>query len=317
MHMKAAVINHFGKAEELQIEDVSKPVINDDDVLIKVMAAGINPVDTKIRAGTSGASKHLQLPAILGFDVSGIIESTGKNVSAFNPGDAVFGCIGFPGLGKTYAEFATADPKLLAKKPNNISFEEAAAVSLAGLTAYQAINEHLKVNAGQKILIQAAAGGVGHLAVQFAKLNGAYVIGTASDKNEKFLKDLGVDKVIDYKKEKFENIVNNLDAALDAMGGEVLYRSISCVKRGGIVLCLPSSTKDDPKAIELAQQHGVKLIWPMMHVDSGQIKIIANLLEQKKLKVFVDKIFTLDQIVWAHKAIESLGTKGKVVVRVH
>ncbi len=313
--MKAAVINQFGEAELFKIIDVDKPSPNNGEVLIKVMAAGINPVDTKVRAGTSGLSKQLKLPAILGWDVSGVIEAVGKNVQDLKPGDAVFGCIGFPGLGNAYAEFTLADPKLLAKKPNNISFDEAAAVPLAGLTAYQAINEHIKIASHQKILIQAAAGGVGHLAVQFAKLNGAFVIGTASEKNEQFLKTLGVDQFIDYKKEKFETVVSDLDAVLDAMGGEVLYRSISCVKPGGIVVCLPSSTKNDPKAIELAQQRGVKLLWPMMHTDGGEMRIIAALLEQKKLKVTIDKIFTLDQIVWAHKAIETHSTKGKIVVR--
>lgn len=314
--MKAAIINQFGEAEVLQITEVNKPVINDDQVLIKVMAVGINPVDTKVRAGTSGMSKIIKLPAILGWDVSGVIESAGKNVSEFIAGHAVFGCVGFPGLGNAYAEFAISDPNVLAKKPGNISFEEAAAIPIAGLTAYQAINEIIKITSGQKILIQAAAGGVGHLAVQLAKINGAFVIGTASEKNKKFLSSLGVDKFINYKKEKFEKMVNDVDSVIDAMGGDVLYRSISCTKRGGIVVCLPSSTKDDPKAIELAKEHGVKLLWPMMRADGDQMKIIANLLQQKKLKVFIDKIFTLDQIAWAHKAVETHATKGKVVVKI-
>jgi NADPH:quinone reductase-like Zn-dependent oxidoreductase len=315
--MKAAIINQFGEADEFQVKDVPKPEINDHEVLIKVVAVGINPVDTKVRAGTSGMSKNIKFPAILGWDVGGIIEAIGKKVVGFNIGESVFGCIGFPGPGKAYAEFAVADPQLLAKKPYNISFEEAAAVPIVGLTAYQAINEHLKVSSGQKILIQAAAGGVGHLAVQFAKINGAYVTGTASNKNEKFLNSIGVDQFIDYKKKKFEKIVSGLDAVLDAMGGDVLYRSITCVKPGGIVVCLPSSTKDDPKAIELARKHNVKLIWPMMHTDSKQIKTIAEMMEQKKLKVFIDKVFILDQVAWAHKALETHKTKGKVVVRIN
>ena len=315
--MKAAIINQFGEADELHLMEVPKPKINENQVLLKIVAIGINPVDTKVRAGTSGMSKYVQFPAILGWDVSGIIESIGKNVVGFNVGDAVFGCIGFPGPGKGYAEYAAADPHMLAKKPGNISFEEAAAVPIPGLTAYQAINEHLKVSSGQKILIQAAAGGVGHLAVQFAKINGAYVIGTASDKNEKFLKSLGVDQFIDYKKNNFEKIVSGLDAVLDAMGGDVLYRSVSCEKPGGTAVCLPSYTKDDPKAIELAKKYEVKLTWPMMYTDSKQIKTIAELLEQKKIKVFIDKIFFLDQVAWAHKAVETHGTKGKVVVKVN
>ena len=314
--MKAAVINEFGDAEVLLLTEVDKPEINTDQVLIKVKATGINPVDTKVRAGTSGISKQIALPAILGWDVSGIIEKIGTDVSPFKPGDEVFGCIGFPHLGKTYAEFTIANPELLAKKPSNISFEEAAAIPIAGLTAYQAINEELKVSSGQKVLIQAAAGGVGHLAVQFAKINGAYVIGTASEKNEKFLKSIGVDEFINYKKEKFEEIVHDADAALDAMGGEILYKTISCVKRGGIVVCLPSSTKNDPKAIGLAEERNIRLIWPMMRPDGNQMRTIANLLQEKKLKVFVDKIFTLDQIAWAHKAVETHQTKGKVVVKV-
>jgi NADPH:quinone reductase-like Zn-dependent oxidoreductase len=314
--MKAAIIHEFGPAEVLQLTEVENPGISDNQVLIRMKASGINPVDTKIRAGTSGMSAHLKFPAILGWDASGVIEAAGKNGSAFKPGDAVFGCIGFPGLGKTYAEFAVADPEMLALKPGNISFEEAAAIPLAGMTAFQAINEHLQIVTGQKILIQAAAGGVGHLAVQFAKMNGAWVAGTAGEKNEQFLRSLGVDQYIDYKKEKFESKVSHLDAVLDAMGGEVLYRSIPCVKRGGRVVCLPSSTRNDPKAMELAGHHGVELIWPMMHVEGGEMRMIAGLMEQKKLKVSVDRIFTLDQIGWAHKAVETHNTRGKIVVKI-
>ena len=314
--MKAAIINEFGDADVLQITEVDKPKITEEQVLIKVKAIGINPVDTKVRAGTSGISKQITLPVILGWDVSGTIVNVGKNVTEFKTGDDVFGCVGFPRLGNAYAEFTLADPKSLAIKPNNISFEEAAAIPIAGLTAYPAINEELKVSAGEKILIQAAAGGVGHLAVQLAKMNGAFVIGTASEKNEKFLKSLDVDQFIDYKKEKFENIVHDLDCALDAMGGDVLYRTISCVKQGGNVVCLPSSTKNDPKAIELANERNIKLSWPMMRADGEEMRIIASLLQEKNLKVFVDKIFTLDQIAWAHKAVETHKTKGKVVVKV-
>lgn len=314
--MKAATINQFGKPDVLEITEVPKPVPNDDGVLIKIMFTGVNPVDTKVRAGTSGVSKKIKLPAILGWDVSGTVETTGKNVKDFKAGDEVFGCIGFPGLGKTYAEYTVADPLLLTKKPSNISFEEAAAIPLAGLTAYQAINEHLQIKKDQKILIQAASGGVGHLAVQFAKLNGAFVYGTASEKNEKFLKSLGVDRVINYKKEKFEEVVDSPDAVLDAMGGDILYRSLHCVKPGGTVVCLPSSTKDDPEAIRIAKEKNVKLIWPMMHPDGEEMKVIARLLEEKRLKVKIDKIFSLDQVQWAHEAIETHATDGKIILKI-
>ena len=314
--MKAVIINQFGPPEVLKNVTMERPVPKDDEVLIRIKFAGINPVDTKVRAGTNARAKTLKLPAILGWDVSGAIESVGKNVSQFKKDDEVFGCIGFPGLGKTYAEFAVADPKLLTKKPSNVSFEEAAAVPLAGLTAYQAINEHLKIIKGQKVLIQAAAGGVGHLAVQFAKLNGAFVAGTASENNEAFLKQIGVDQFINYKKEKFEEIFKNGDAVLDAMGGDVLYRSFLCVKTGGKVVCLPSSTKNDPKAIELASQKSIELIWPMMHPDGEQMRQIASLIEQKKLIVKIDKVFKLEEIAEAHKAIESHSTDGKIIIKI-
>ncbi|WP_316814677.1 NADP-dependent oxidoreductase [Pedobacter nyackensis] len=309
--MKAIVISKFGTAEELQLMEVLKPTPNDDQVLIRIMAAGLNPVDTKIRSGAHVSCKSLQLPAILGKDMSGIIESAGRNVQGFKPGDAVFGCIN-----NTYAEYVAASPDVIVKKPENISFNEAAAISLAGLTAYQAIHDHLKVEPGQRVLIQSAAGGVGHLAVQFAKLNGAFVYGTASQKNTSFLTDLGVDVPIDYKTIKFEEVAKDLDVVMDTMGGEVLYRSIGCVKRGGKVLCLPSSTKDDPKAIALAKERNVELIWSMMHPEKKTLQLFANLLEEGKLKVKVEKAFPLNDVIQAHQAVESHGVSGKVVIQV-
>ena len=314
--MKAAIISRFGPPEVLEITEIEKPVPNEDEVLIKIKFAGINPVDAKVRAGTSGMAKKLELPVVLGWDVSGIIENVGKRVTAFKTGDEVLGCIGFPGLGKAYAEFAVANPWHLVRKPSNISFAEAAAVPLAGLTAYQAINEHLKLWEGQKILIQAAAGGVGHLAVQFAKLKHAFVAGTASGQNEEFLTSMGIDQFINYKKDKFEDVFHNGDAVLDAMGGDVLYRSFSCVKKGGRVACLPSSAKDDPRAIELSKEHGVEIIWPMMHPDQMELEFIAGLLRDKKLKVKIDSVLVLDKIAEAHKKIESHGTDGKLIVRI-
>jgi NADPH:quinone reductase-like Zn-dependent oxidoreductase len=309
--MKAIVIQKFGKPEELQLNEIEKPVVNDDQVLIKVIAAGINPVDAKIRSGSHKSCKDLQLPAVLGKDVAGVIEYVGRNVLDFNIGDEVFGCIN-----GSYAEYAVASPELIVKKPANISFPEAAAVSLAGLTAYQAIHEHLAVKNGQKVLIQSAAGGVGHLAVQFAKLSGAFVYGTASAKNAAFLTELGVDEVINYKEQKFEEIATNLDAVMDTMGGEILYRAINSVKPGGKVVCLPSSTKDDPIAVKLAKERNVALIWPMMHPDKGNLQLFSALLEKGALKVKVEKVFPLNEIISAHEAIESHRVSGKIVVQV-
>lgn len=308
--MKAIIITEFGEADKLQVAEVAKPQITADQVLIKVKAAGLNPVDTKIRSGNHISCKNLQLPAILGKDMSGVIESVGENVQGFKPGDAVFGCIR-----QTYAEYAAASPDFIAQKPDNISFEAAAAVSLAGFTAYQAIHEYLKVSAGQRILIQSAAGGVGHLAVQFAKLNGAFVYGTASGKNAGFVKELGVDQHINYKEEKFEEIATDLDAVMDTMGGDILYRSISCVKPGGRVVCLPSSTKDDPKAVALARERGVELIWFMMAPQKEQLQLFSDLLKNEQMRVKIDKVFPMEEIVEAHQLVESHGVRGKVVVK--
>ena len=243
--------------------------------------------------------------------MSGIIEAVGKNVQVFAVGDEVFGCIS-----NTYSEYVVTHPDAVVKKPENVSFEEAAAVSLAGLTAYQAIHEHLKVKAGERVLIQSAAGGVGHLALQFAKLSGAWVSGTASGKNLDFLKDLGLDQPINYKDERFEEIVTDLDAVMDTMGGEVLYRSIACVKPGGRVVCLPSFTKDDPKAIELARERGVELIWFMMSTHQETLQQIASMLEAGQLKVEVSKVFAMEEVVRAHQLIETQGVRGKVVIKI-
>jgi len=309
--MKAIVINEFGGPETLMLKELPKPQFGDNEVLIKVKAAGLNPVDTKIRSGNHISCKNLKLPAILGKDMSGVIEAIGSNVSAFEPGDEVFGCIA-----STYAEYVVASPDSIVKKPASMSFEEAAAVSLAALTAYQAIHDHLRLVSGQKILIQSAAGGVGHLAVQFAKLTGAYVSGTASAKNAEFLKAIGVDQPIDYKNEKFEDMVHDLDAVMDTMGGDVLYRSIACVKPGGTVVCLPSSTKDDPKAVALAAERGVHLIWFMMQPIKEILQLIADLMSEGKLKVELDQILPMEKIAEAHAAIESHSVRGKIVVNV-
>lgn len=309
--MKAVIIKEFGAANQLAIVDIEKPQITDDQVLIKIKAAGINPVDAKIRSGAHITSKTLQLPAILGKDLSGVVERVGKNVRDFQVGDAVFGL-----ASQTYAQYATVSPYSITHKPENISFEEAAAVPLASLTAYQAIHEHLKLQAGENILIQSAAGGVGHFAVQFAKITGTFVSGTASGKNREFIKDLGVDQPIDYKNESFEEIVSDLDTALDSMGGDILYRSIQCVKPGGRLVCLPSSTKNDPQAIEYAQKGNVNLMWMMLDYKKEHLEIIADLLAKGQLKVHVEKVFPMDKIIQAHEEIESHGVRGKLVIQI-
>lgn len=309
--MKAIVLRQFGDPDQLQLEDIQKPVPGNNQVLLKVKAIGINPVDTKVRAGTNRIAKNLQLPGVIGWDASGVIAACGKNSTTFKEGDEVFGCIGFPGAGGAYAEYAVADESEIVHKPEKISFEEAAALPIAGLTAYQAIHEHLAIQQGQKILIQAAAGGVGHLAVQLAKQAGAYVAGTASAKNKEFLIGLGIDQFIDYKNEKFEVVIDDADAVQEAIGGNVLYRSIQCVHKGGKIICLPSSTKNDPKAIDLAKKKDIALEWPIMHGSKKQLSLLAEI-----VKVHIDQVFSFEEMAKAHEAIETHSTRGKIVVRV-
>ncbi len=310
--MKAIVIDTFGPAEQLHVAEIERPVPTADQLLIKVMAAGLNPVDTKIRSGNHISCKTLTLPAILGRDMSGVVEATGAHVSGFQVGDAVFGCVN-----QTYAEYLVTSPESVVKKPEDVPYEVAAAVPLAGLTAYQAIHEHLKVQPGERVLIQSAAGGVGHLAVQLASLAGAYVYGTASGENIDFIKSLGVDRPINYKEEQFDQVVEDLDAVMETMGGDVLYRSIQAVKPGGRVVCLPSSTKDDPKALALAAEKGVTLIWFMMTPKQEQLQFISELMEDQTLRVEVGGTLPMEEMADAHRKIESHGVRGKLVASIN
>jgi len=313
--MKALVLHEFGEPNQFRLEEIEQPTPQKGQVLINIKAIGVNPLDTKVRKGSNRIAKNMHMPAVIGWDVSGVITHCGEEVTAFAAGDEVFGCIGFPGAGGAYAEYAVADTKAITKKPASVSFEEAAALPIVGVTAYQAINEHLQVQKGQTVLIQAAAGGVGHLALQFAKLNGAYVYGTASERNRDFLTSLGIDKMINYHKEKFEDYVKDVDLVLDAMGGDVLYRSIKCTKPGGKVVCLPSSTKNDPKAIKLAKERNVNLEWIIMYVSSAHLQEMAVLISEGKLKINIDQIIPFTDMAKAHESIESQSTRGKIVVQ--
>ena len=208
--MKAIILKEAGGIENLELTDMPIPVLNSDEVLIQVKAISINPVDIKTRMGKSlyDDLKSRNEPIILGWDVSGVIAETGSSVTQFKKGDEVFGMINFPGHGKAYAEYVAAPASHLALKPSNISHEAAAAATLAALTAWQSLVTHAKIKKGQKVLIHAAAGGVGHYAVQIAKHLGAYVIGTSSASNREFVSGLGADEQIDYKTTRMEDAVN-------------------------------------------------------------------------------------------------------------
>jgi NADPH:quinone reductase-like Zn-dependent oxidoreductase len=311
--MKAIILKGFGGVENLVTEEVPLPAIKDNELLIKVRAFGINPVDIKTRMGKGQAEKLKEHPPmILGWDVSGTAIKTGKSVSAFQKGDQVFGMINFPGDGRAYAEYVAAPDSHVALKPSNISFVEAAAASLAALTAYQLINKKFNVGPDDRILIHSAAGGVGHYAVQFARNRGAYIAGTASASNRDFVLGLGASIHIDYENENFEDIVKEMDFVLDSIGGDYIDRSLKVLKAGGRIITIPSGATAGIK--EKAEMHGMNGSTFLVNSDGGDMREIADLLSQRRLKSVVSSVYSFNDIKLAHIQIESGKTRGKIVV---
>lgn len=239
--MKAIILKGFEGTDSLHTVGLPVPEIGDNEVLVQVKAISINPVDVKtaIGKGLSGRLKS-EDPFILGWDISGIVTQKGSAVTGFKIGDAVFGMVNFPGHGKAYAEYVAAPANHLVLKPANISHEEAAAATLAALTALQGLIHKANVQSGQKVLVHAAAGGVGHYVVQIAKHLGAYVIGTSSAANKDFVLRLGADEHIDYNAVRFEDVVNDVDLVFDGIGGDNIDRSLEITKKGGTVISIPS-----------------------------------------------------------------------------
>ncbi|NEQ25679.1 MAG: NADP-dependent oxidoreductase, partial [Microcoleus sp. SIO2G3] len=231
--MKAVRIHSHGGPEVLHYEDAPRPIATEGEVLVRVHAAGVNPFDWRVRSGE--IPKTSQLPMILGWDVSGVVEEVGSGVTNFKVGDAVYALPNYRRQG-AYAEYIAIDATEVAAKPTSLTHILAAAVPLAGLTAWQSLFDAAELKPGQTVLIHGAAGGVGSFAVQFAKLKGAYAIATASARNQEFLRELGADKVIDYQATRFEEVVGDVDVILDLIGGETQERSWQVLKQGGILL---------------------------------------------------------------------------------
>lgn len=313
--MKAYHLKEAGSVEQLEIVNIEKPTIAANEVLIQTKALSINPVDVKTRLGKSFYTNFKESfnPIILGWDVSGIVEAVGENVTEFKPGDAVFGMVNFPGHGKAYAEYVAAPAAHLAKKPQNISHKEAAAATLAVLTAYQVFKRHLRP--GDNVLIHAAAGGVGHYAIQLAKIFGANVTGTASTKNIGFVKSLGADTVIDYTEQPFENVAADFDFVLDTLSGDTLERSIKTVKKGGTIISLPSAGFNEA-IVEKGKVNGIHIAFEMVESNGDDMKQIAKWLETGQLKSEVSHTFPFEKLREAHTQVESGRTRGKVVVTV-
>lgn len=314
--MKAFILKQFGGIENFSMEEIPEPQVSNGEVLIEVKAIGINPVDVKTRAGGGQASQYKEnLPIVIGWDVAGIITKVADDVAGFAVGDEVFGTINFPGTGGAYAQYALSPAGEIAKKPANISFAEAAASTLSALTAWQALVDTGHIKEGDRVLIHGGAGGVGNYAVQIAKHIGCYVITTAAASDTDFVKSIGADEVIDYKNQKFEDMVKDIDFILDTVGGENFVRSLQVLKPEGMIVLLPSNKKEE--ADKAAREHHIKNYRHiLMHSDGEDMQHIASMLSDGSLKVHIDKTFPFAQIPQAHQEMETGKVKGKIVITV-
>lgn len=315
--MKAIALKETGGVENLILIETEAPQIKSDELLIKVKAIGINPVDGFVRGNKPYLERIINPQAgevvILGWDVSGTVVGVGNEVSGFKIGDDVFGMVNFPGHGKAYAEYVAAPANHLALKPENISHEEAAAATLAALTAWQSLVTYAKIKKGDKILIHAAAGGVGHYAIQIAKHFGAFVIGTGSAAKKDFIIHQGADEFVDYTADKFEDRVRDADIVLDSIPGDHVVRSLAAVKHGGTLISLLTFFTDE----ELLKKIAEKEVYAhrLGVVSNGEdMKQIAALLANGTLRSHISAKFGFEDIPKAQTLVDQGRTVGKVVI---
>ncbi|MCY0146170.1 NADP-dependent oxidoreductase [Hoeflea sp. G2-23] len=306
--MKAAIINAY--AAGIEIGDIDAPRIAEDSVLIDVYAASLNPIDNILRAGHMQDYIPLSFPHVMGYDVSGVVREVGANVTRFKPGDAVYARPNQDDAG-SLAEVARIKESELALKPINISHAEAASIPLAGLTAWQAIVDKAGLKKGQKILIHAGSGGVGTLAIQIAKHLGAYVATTTSDKNADLVRSLGADKVIDYKTEKFDELLSDYDVVFDMMGGETMNRSFKVLKKGGVLVSIKGQDSEGN-----AEKHGVRFEAFFMSPDGAQLAELSALIEAGTVKPVIDSSYELSAVSEAYDHLADGHAAGKIVVTI-
>lgn len=313
--MKAILLEKAGPVEHLINREIKEPLAGDHEVVVEVRAISINPVDYKVRANETVLTRiyGAQRPAILGWDIAGTVVAKGDMVAQFELGDEVFGMVNFPGNGNAYAEFVAAPESHLAKIPENSSFEEAAATTLAALTALQMLQHNIKK--GDRVLIHAGSGGVGHFAIQIAKWLGAYVITTSSAKNRDFVLALGADEHIDYRAQAFEEVLTDIDFVYDMFNGDILYNSVAVTKEGGAIVSLPIPEFSE-EVLALAQERKVNVSHLTVKSNGNDMNTLKMLLESGHIKPHVSKTFPFTQMAQAHRQLESGRTVGKVVVRV-
>lgn len=310
--MKAIVLNQAGSVDNFIYQEVERPTPQKGEILIKTKYVGVNPMDAIVRSNEQLLTYFLgeKRPAILGWDVSGDVVAIGEAVTDFNIGDAVFTCV----LGGGYAEYVIVKPEHTVHKPKNISYQEAAAVPIAAIPAWEAVAKIAQVKQGDKVLIHAGSGGVGHFAIQIAKSYGAYVIATSSAKNRDFVLSLGADRHIDYQTENFYDVLSDIDTVFDTIGFETREHSFEVLKKGGtLVSIIPPST---PELETKAAEKNIALTILIGDVNKEVMTALATLLQDGKLKPHVSATFAFSQMAKAHNAIESKRTVGKIVVEI-
>lgn len=315
--MKAVLIEEFGGLDKLKLTDVPRPHPSEGEVLIRIKAAGVNPVDWKVRIGRLEGRLHHKFPLILGWDLAGVIEETGYSVKRFKKGDEVYAYCRRPVVQHgTYAEYAAVPESYVSPRPRSLSFEESSSIPLAALTAYQAIYDAAKLKNGESVLIVGASGGVGGFAVQFAKMVGATVIGVASEQNHSYLKELGADWTIDYVNTDFVDTFKNqfsdgADVVFNLVKGDTILKARECAKKGGRLV----SIGDDP-ASRFPDEKEIKLHYVFAEPNVIQLDHIRELVESGKLKTFVCAQYTLSEVKKAHEQMETGHTRGKIVLKV-
>ncbi len=315
--MRAVVVDAAGGPEVLTLADVPMPTKTSAEFLVKVVAAGVNPIDAKTRAGKGAWAAVNHHPVILGNDFSGVVVESPYESHPIKVGDEVYGMLGVPRYDGAYAEYATVSALSLAKKPRALSHVEAAGVPCAALTAWGAVVEIGKAHEGQRMLIHAGAGGVGHFAVQFASFFGAHVIATGSTRNVSWLREMGAREVVDYTTTRFEDAIDPVDVVIDLIGNlhdDTGTRSLSVLKPGGTIVNVPSGSW--PTFIEDVAAAGLRGTTYKVAADGQNLAVISRLLEYGDVRVFVDRVFDLAEVAEAHRALESGHTRGKIVLSV-
>jgi NADPH:quinone reductase-like Zn-dependent oxidoreductase len=312
--MRAITATTWGAADVLAEIEVDVPEPGPCEVLVRVHAAGVNPTDWKQRA--TGGLGLWEDPPILGYDLSGTVEAVGLGVDLFGPGDEVFGMPRFPRQAGTYAEYVVAPARQLAPKPASLDHVHAAALPLAGLTAWQVLVDTADLQEGQRVLVHAAAGGVGHLTTQIAKARGAYVIGTARADNHELLRSLGVDEALDYIARPFEEVVSDVDVVVDTIGGEYCARSLDTLRPGGILVCLASPYDPPIEVVEAAAARGLRTASPLAEPDRLALTAITELVAAGRLRPHIAEVLPLVDARRAHELGETGRTRGKIVLQV-